>query len=264
VKNEVLIRKDLNIMQPLTLIVPFEVSEGQENVMRQQWHEAAEPLSHAPGFLSARLYEIDTEVEDYVRHIPGLQWVGKRRFRFVNIAEWTSLSLYEAAIRSRREGKPISFPSYPAYYRIYGDFGKAVQHIASGRPGAGPAFTFIVPFEVPEGQEDAMHQQWNAVITGMGQVEGIPVEGSFGPGLYEIDTEAEEHLRSFLSSQLGEGPDARAKFRFVNVAGWASLERYEAVIRSRRYLKPISFPGHGSYYRVVAEYIGSREEKNAL
>jgi heme-degrading monooxygenase HmoA len=248
-------------MQPLsliTLIVPFEVPQGQEDAMRKQWHAAAEPLSHAPGFLSARLYEIDTNVEDYVRRIPGMHWVGERRFRFVNIAEWTSLSLYETAIRSRREGKPISFPSYPAYYRLYGNFGNTAEHPILSRIASNPAFTFIVPFEVPEGQEDAMYQQWNAVITGMGQAESEPVEGALGPGLYELDTEAEQHLRSFLSSQLGQGPDARAKFRFVNVAAWASLERYEAVLRSRRYTKPISFPGHGSYYRIAAEYIGQQ------
>jgi heme-degrading monooxygenase HmoA len=249
-------------MQPLTFIVPFEVPEGQEDVMRKQWHEAAEPLSHERGFLSARLYEIDNEVEDYVHRIPGMKWVGERRFRFVNIAEWASLADYEAAIRSRREGKPIAFPSYPAYYRLYSNFGKAAEQTAPKRISAGPAFTFIVPFEVPEGQEEDMYRQWNAVITGMGQTEGGRVEGSFGPGLYELDTEAEKHLRSFLSSQIGEGPDARAKFRFVNVAGWASLADYEATLRSRRYMKPISFPGHGSYYRVAAEYSGSQEEQS--
>src|SRR5579884_2342578 len=249
-------------MQPLTFIVPFEVPEGQEDAMRKQWHEAAEPLSHKQGFLSARLYEIDTEVEEHVSRIPGMKWVGERRFRFVNIAEWTSLADYEAAILLRRKGKPIAFPSYPAYYRLSGNFGKAAEQTASKRITAGPAFTFIVPFEVPEGQEEEMHRQWNAVITGMGQTEGRRVEGSFGPGLYELDTEAEKHLRSFLSSQVGEGPDAGAKFRFVNVAGWASRAHYEAALRARRYMKPIAFPGHGSYYRVVAEYSGMQKEKN--
>lgn len=248
-------------MQPLTFIVPFEVPEGQEEVMREQWHGAAEPLSHEPGFLSARLYEIDNEAEEYVKRIPGMKWVGERRFRFVNIAEWASLEDYEAAIRSRREGKPIAFPSYPAYYRLYGNFGKAAEQMASKRITDDPAFTFIVPFEVPEGQEEDMHQQWNAVITGMGQTEGGRVEGSVGPGLYELDTEAEKHLRSFLSSQIGKEPGgarSKAKFRFVNVAGWESLARYEAVLRGRRNMKPISFPGHGSYYRVAAKYSGSR------
>jgi hypothetical protein len=96
----------------------------------------------------------------------------------------------------------------------------------------------------------------------MGQKEGRQVEGALGPGLYEIDIEAEEHLRSFLSDRLGEGPDARAKFRFVNVAEWASVSHYEAVMRSRSQVKPITFPGHGAYYRIAAEYTGSQEEKS--
>jgi quinol monooxygenase YgiN len=245
-------------MQTLTFIVPFEVPEGQEEVMRQQWHVAAEPLSHAEGFLSARLYEIDDKVEGQVRQLPGMSWVGKGRFRFVNIAEWASIEHYEAAIRSRRQGgRPIAFSSYPAYYHLASDIGKTAEPDRLKEPDSGQGFTFIVPFEVPEGQEAAIRQQFNDVVKDMGQREGRRIEGSFGPGLYEIDSEAEEHLRSFLSSQLGEGPDARAQFRFVNVAGWASFAHYEAVIRSRHQAKPITFTGHGAYYHVAARYIGS-------
>src|SRR5579884_3115524 len=134
-------------MQKLTFIVPFEVPEGQEEEMRRQWHEAAEPLSHASGFLSARLYEIDTAVEDYLRqHIPGLFWL-RDRFRFVNIAEWASLAHYEAAIHSPLERKTITFPSYPAYYRLAGVSGKIAETTRLEAPRTDQAFTFIIPFE---------------------------------------------------------------------------------------------------------------------
>jgi heme-degrading monooxygenase HmoA len=239
-------------MSKLTFIVPFEVPQGQEAEMRRQWHGAAEPLSHAPGFLSARLYEISTEVEDYMRqHIPGLFWL-RDRFRFVNIAGWASLSHYEAAMQSTRERKTITFPSYPACYRLAGVSGKIA---GSGRPEVprtDQAFTFVIPFEVPEGQEEEMRRQFKEVVEGMEHVEG-----AFGPGLYELDTEAEAHLRSFLSAQAKAIPASEPAFRFVNVAEWASVSHYEAAMLSRRQVKPISFPGHGAYYRVVAEYSGS-------
>src|SRR5690242_10594316 len=123
-------------MQTLTLIVPFEVPEGREEEMKQQWHTVAEPLSHAPGFLSARLYQIDTELEAHLRqHIPGLFWL-RDRFRFVNIARWASLAQYEAAIFARRDQKSITFPSYPAYYRIAGVSGKI-----AGQSGQEPSRT---------------------------------------------------------------------------------------------------------------------------
>jgi heme-degrading monooxygenase HmoA len=241
-------------MQTLTFIVPFEVPEGQEDVMRKQWHENAQSLSHAAGFLSARLYEINAEVEDYIRqHIPGMYWL-RDRFRFVNIAEWVSLSHYEAAIHSPLERKTIPFPSYPAYYHLSNVNSRITEAGRSRGTRTGQEFTFIIPFEVPEGQEEEMRQQFKAVVDGMGRVEGAR-----GPGLYELDTKAEAHLRSFLSGRIGEGPDARAKFRFVNVAEWASVAHYEATMRSRHQVKPISFPGHGAYYRIAAEYSGAQQ-----
>lgn len=246
-------------MHTLTLIAPFEVPEGQEEAFRQQWHDIVEPLSHAPGFLSARLYEVSSEVEDFVRRLPNMQWVGERRFRFVTIAEWSSHDHYEAAMRSHPEPKTISFPSYPAFYRLYGDFGTTAEAIRQREPETGQEFTFIIPFEVPEGMEEDMHRQWNDVITGMGQTEGKRVPGAIGPGLYEIDASDEEHLQNLFSARPGEGSVARGKFRFINVAGWASPAHYEAVLRSRQHARPISYRGHGAYYHITAVYPGSNQ-----
>jgi heme-degrading monooxygenase HmoA len=243
-------------MQKLTFIVPFEVPEGREEEMRALWHVRAERLSHASGFLSARLYEINSEVETYLRqNVPGLAWVGEDRFRFVNIAEWASLAHYEAAIRSTSEQKPIAFPSYPAYYRLASGIVNTVEPVSMEHSRTGQEFTFIIPFEVPEGQEEEMRRQFRAVVEGMERVEG-----SFGPGLYELDSDVEKHLRSFLVEQEGKGGNIRATFPFINVAEWASIAHYEAVMRSRRRVQPITFTGHGAYYRVVGEYTGSQTE----
>ncbi|HEY7419853.1 MAG TPA: antibiotic biosynthesis monooxygenase, partial [Ktedonobacteraceae bacterium] len=85
-----------------TYIIPFEVPKGQEDMFHQQWHDMTEPLSHAPGFLSARLYEINPEIEAYVQqHIFHLKWL-EQRFRFTSIAEWTSIGHFEAAMRFSR------------------------------------------------------------------------------------------------------------------------------------------------------------------
>src|SRR5689334_21018602 len=148
-------------MQKITFIVPFEVPEGQGAEMRALWHTRAERLSHAPGFLSARLYEINSEVEEYLRqNVPGLAWVGEDRFRFVNIAQWASLEQYEDAIRSASEQKPIAFPSYPAYYRLASGISKAVEPVSTEHSRTGQEFTFIIPFEVPESQEEEMRRQF--------------------------------------------------------------------------------------------------------
>ncbi len=240
-------------MQKLTFIVPFEVPAGQEAEMQALWHARAEHLSRAPGFLAARLYRIDAEVEAYLRqNVPGLAWVGEDRFRFVNIAQWVSLTHYEAAVSATRQQQPIPFPSYPAYYRLASGIGKDVEPISKEQSRTGQEITFIIPFAVPAGQEEEMRRQFRAVVEGMGNVEG-----SFGPGLYELDNDVEKHLRSFLVARDEEGADIRATFPFINVAEWASVAHYEAAMRSRRHVQPITFTGHGAYYRIVGEYHGT-------
>lgn len=230
-------------MQMFTYIIPFEVPQGQEDEFRQQWHDTTEPFSHAPGFLALRLYEVNPEIEAYVQqHIFNMKWL-EQRFSFTSIAEWASIEHFEAVMRSPLvEAKTISFPSYPAPYRLLGGLDGPTEY----PPRTGRELTFIVPFEVPEGQEEEMRRQFRAVVEGMERKEG-----SLGPGLYELDRRAEERLQNSLSGQV-----ARTPFSFVNVAEWKSIEHYEAAMRSRRDLKPISFTGHGTYHRLVAEYRG--------
>lgn len=233
-------------MQPLTLIIPFEVPEGQEEAFRQQWHQTTAEFRQANGFLSARLYEVSTDIEQHLRqHFPEFCWLDQRahaRFRFVSLTEWASVAAYQQATHSSRVEDAISFPAYPAWYRL--DFPYIQPEIQSEMQ----PFTLIVPFDVPVEQETVFRQQWNDIITSMGKADG-----AFGPGLYELDTDTETQLRSSFSSRFQEA----IPYRFINVAGWASLAHYEEVLRSpQRASKPISLPSYPAYYRVVAEFIG--------
>lgn len=93
-------------MSTSVLINPFEVPQGQEEVFLKWWHEAAEHLQQAPGFLSTRLHEsLDPQA----------------RFRFVNVAEWESPQHFQAAMSSeafqQMRGK-MPFTAHPALYRL--------------------------------------------------------------------------------------------------------------------------------------------------
>ncbi len=93
-------------MQTVILINSFEVPEGQEEQFLQAWHEAAEHLRHAPGFLSTRLHEsLDPQA----------------KFRFVNVAQWESSQHFQAALRTeafQQIARKMPFPAYPALYRV--------------------------------------------------------------------------------------------------------------------------------------------------
>jgi len=93
-------------MPNVVLINPFEVPEGQEEAFLAGWRAAAELLQQAEGFISTRLHKsLDPTT----------------KFRFVNVAEWTSPQQFEAAVRSARfqalAGK-MPFAAYPALYTV--------------------------------------------------------------------------------------------------------------------------------------------------
>ena len=71
-------------MQTVTLINPFEVPAGEEEQFLKAWHEAAEILRQAPGFVSTRLHEsLDPQA----------------KFRFINVAQWESPQHFQASMR---------------------------------------------------------------------------------------------------------------------------------------------------------------------
>jgi heme-degrading monooxygenase HmoA len=98
-----------NEMENFVFINPFEVQEGKEDEFLRSWQLAADYISTQPGFVSARLHRAISP---------------DARFRFVNVAEWTSTEEWEAAIsRSLEEvpeGVPFlqSLPSYPSFYEV--------------------------------------------------------------------------------------------------------------------------------------------------
>jgi heme-degrading monooxygenase HmoA len=109
--------------ESFTFINPIEVPTGKEEEFRGEWQGTVERLIAAPGFQSARLYEVDSQIESDLLQTPGISAVlqnrpdAKARFRFIWVSEWTSLAEYEAAVRAYGRGKPFIFPSHPGFYQ---------------------------------------------------------------------------------------------------------------------------------------------------
>jgi quinol monooxygenase YgiN len=84
------------------LINPFEVHEGQERQALALWDMAAEFFRKQPGFVSTRL------------HQAIVPWA---RFYLINVAEWESAQLYEAALNSEEYSKLAErFKDVARYY----------------------------------------------------------------------------------------------------------------------------------------------------
>ena len=84
------------------LINPFEVPEEKESEALALWDMAAEFFRQQPGFISTRL------------HKAIVPWA---RFSLINIAEWESVQLYEAAL-NREEYRKLAelFRDVARYY----------------------------------------------------------------------------------------------------------------------------------------------------
>jgi quinol monooxygenase YgiN len=90
------------------LINPFEVPEGKEHEALAFWDMAAEFLRKQPGFISTRL------------HKAIVPWA---RFYLINVAEWESVQLYEAALNSEGYRKLAELSRdlaryYPGLYEV--------------------------------------------------------------------------------------------------------------------------------------------------
>ena len=87
----------------------------------------------------------------------------------------------------------------------------------------------INPFEVPEGNDDDFLRGWEAAAEYM----------SAQPG--------------FLNSRLHRALSPNPRFRFVNVAEWASPQDFQAAVTSERFqeLARGGAPSHPSLYEVV-------------
>lgn len=116
-------------------------------------------------------------------------------------------------------------------------------------------FTFINAFEIPEGKEEIFHKEWPLVVERLKEANGL-----LSVRLYEADADIEKQLLRVpeVSGRLQERSSARARFYFMVVAEWASVEHYEAVIRSSRQSQAgqslLNFTSYPAYYRIAFEH----------
>jgi heme-degrading monooxygenase HmoA len=88
------------------LINPFEVPEGTDDeAFLRGWERAADYMRQQPGFLSSRLHRALRP---------------DARFRFINVAEWSSPQEFQAAVSSEqfREIVGGASPGSPALYEV--------------------------------------------------------------------------------------------------------------------------------------------------
>jgi heme-degrading monooxygenase HmoA len=88
------------------LINPFEVPEGTDDEeFLRGWERAADYMSQQPGFLSSRLHRALRP---------------DARFRFINVAEWSSPQEFQAAVSSEqfREIAKGAAPGSPGLYEV--------------------------------------------------------------------------------------------------------------------------------------------------
>jgi heme-degrading monooxygenase HmoA len=87
------------------LINPFEVPEGTDEEFLRGWERAAEYMRQQPGFLSSRLHRALRP---------------DARFRFINVAEWSSPQEFQAAVASEQFGEiaKAASPGSPALYEV--------------------------------------------------------------------------------------------------------------------------------------------------
>ena len=88
---------------PVTLINPFEVAAAQEAAFVESWKRTAAVFAEKPGYLDTRLHQsIDAAA----------------RFRFVNVAHWSSAEAWAEAMKAfpPQEGGVPGIKANPALY----------------------------------------------------------------------------------------------------------------------------------------------------
>lgn len=88
---------------PVTLINPFEVAAAQEAAFVESWKQTAAVFADKPGYLDTRLHQsIDAAA----------------RFRFVNVAHWSSAEAWAEAMKAfpPQEGGVPGIKASPALY----------------------------------------------------------------------------------------------------------------------------------------------------
>ncbi|MBL8207965.1 MAG: antibiotic biosynthesis monooxygenase [Blastocatellia bacterium] len=237
-------------MQDFYFIVTFAIPPGQEPVFRQQLDAIAARLRNAPGGAggSGTLYEVAPAVEEQLLQVPGIAAALQQRpdarasFRFVLLAHWASLGQYEAVVRATPDDTPISFPAYPAYYRL------AAEYTGTASAAAPAEFTFINPFEVAIEQEHEFEPLWRSTIE---QLHTAP--GFISARLFAVDDAIEAALGQVprIAGALQSRANGRARFRFIWVSQWATLAQYEIAVRAFGRGNPLPFASHPAFYQAA-------------
>jgi heme oxygenase (mycobilin-producing) len=92
--------------------------------------------------------------------------------------------------------------------------------------------TLINPFEVPAGKEEQFVERWKQAAQYLRQREG------------------------FVSTRLHQSLDPHAKFRFINVAAWESVEHFQQAVGTPEFQElagEMPFSSHPALYRVISE-----------
>jgi heme-degrading monooxygenase HmoA len=95
--------------QGVVLVNPFEVPADADERFLAGWHVVHDVLATQRGYLGTRLYR---SVEATVR------------FRFVNVARWSSPLMYSKALQQpafEPAAAAVPFPAYPALYQVIRD-----------------------------------------------------------------------------------------------------------------------------------------------
>jgi heme oxygenase (mycobilin-producing) len=89
--------------QGVGLVNPFEVPADADERFLAGWHRVRDLLARERGYLGTRLYR-STEAE--------------ARFRWVEVARWSSPLMYSKALRHPALEQAAAYPSHPALYQV--------------------------------------------------------------------------------------------------------------------------------------------------
>ena len=89
----------------VVLINPFVIEPAQESAFLENWRKTADVFADQPGYIDTRLHASLNP---------------SARFRFVNIAHWTSTETWAAAMKTfpPKEGSQPGIQANPALYRL--------------------------------------------------------------------------------------------------------------------------------------------------
>jgi len=145
------------------------------------------------------------------------------RFRYVNVGRWQSPGHFRAATAAAGiRADTFGFPAYPGLYQAVA----AEQRLTNGQA----MVTLINPFEVPPAGDHTFVASWDAARAHLSRQPGY-----HGTTLYR-------------AVQPG------ARFRYVNIAHWASADAFTSAVADPafRAAAPVPYPASPALYQPLA------------